>query len=154
MDSFAKDQEKKKSALADEEGREEANNELAGLFMNAAKAKPDSRVKKPDVSLETPNDGVVLGLPDREEGEPTIANNAEIQKTLAGNTADKNSKKSEVNPAGPEVDLKIELSDADFSQDPNLNNLKEWATNKRETFPGGKELPQLDDSDDEFEDET
>jgi hypothetical protein len=116
--------------------------------MNAAKAKPER--KKADIS-GTPDDGVVLGLPDR-EGEPPIANNAEIQKSLASNAGDKNAKRSETN--GAEVDLKIELSDADFSQDPNLNHLKEWATNKRETFPGGKELPQLDDSDDEFEDET
>jgi len=34
-------------------------------------------------------------------------------------------------------------------------NLNEWATNKRESFPGAKENPQLDsDSDSEFEDET
>lgn len=111
MDSFAKDQEKKKSALADEEVREEANNELAGLFMNAAKAKPDKREKKVEIS-DTPDDGVVLGLPDR-EGEPPIANNAEIQKSLAGNTGDKYSK-TDGKPEA-DVDLRIELSDADFS---------------------------------------
>lgn len=45
--------------------------------------------------------------------------------------------------------MQIDLSEADFSQDPNLN---EWTTNKREAFPGAKE--QLEDSDSEFEDET
>lgn len=47
--------------------------------------------------------------------------------------------------------MKIELSDANFSQDANLND---WITNKeRVAFPGVNE-EQLEDSDSEFEDET
>lgn len=50
------------------------------------------------------------------------------------------------------------MSDADFSQmnpGDNVGNLGEWATNKRETFPGASEKqPDPLDSDSEFEDET
>ena len=80
MDSFAKDQEKKKSVLADEEIREESKNELAGLFIHAAKGKPKVEDKKDDKEI-TP-EVQISGLPERE---PPIANNAEIKKELANN---------------------------------------------------------------------
>lgn len=74
MDSFAKDQEKKKSQAVEEELHEEKTNELAGLFLNAAKAKPKEE-KKVEVSITPKEQPSVPGLPDRE---PPIANNAEI----------------------------------------------------------------------------
>jgi hypothetical protein len=76
--------------------------------------------------------------------EPTIANNAEIKKELRS----KDAKLANEKPKVDEVNIKIDLSEDEFSQDANLN---EWITNKKETHP---DFEQQLDSDSEFEDET
>ena len=76
--------------------------------------------------------------------ELTIANNAEIKKELRSKDANSANEKPKVD----EVNIKIDLSEDEFSQDANLN---EWITNKKETHP---DFEQQLDSDSEFEDET
>ena len=76
--------------------------------------------------------------------EPSIANNAEIKKELRSKEMNAAYSKPKVD----EVNHKIDLSEAEFSQDANLN---EWITNKKETNP---DFEQQLDSDSEFEDET
>lgn len=86
MDSFARDQQKQSSALAEEEVHEEKKIEIAGLFLNAAKGKPidkpssSNKLMKKDGVLITPEENDNIVMPHRE---PAIANNAEIAKKLS-----------------------------------------------------------------------
>jgi len=109
MDSFARDQLKQQESLAEKDEIEEKKNEIAGMFLNAAKgaknpektnALNSSKKNDESVPVITPQDPASitenLVMPDRA---PTIANNAEIAKKLSNmKEEDKQTKNIEVLP--------------------------------------------------------